>query len=84
MNEDEVWLDSKSLTRPTPQKRETKFDEEVSKIVGFPVRQTDPRLINLVIKWNRKKKSDMEQLMNDNHLTNPDFLIELKSIFNNG
>lgn len=84
MNEDEVWLDSKSLTRPALQKREPKFDEEVSKIVGFPVRQTDPRLINLVIKWNRKKKSDMEQLTNDNHLTNPDFLIELKKVFNNG
>lgn len=83
MFEDELrdgeWIDSKELTRPPKTSREPKFDVEVSKIVGKPVRMNDPRLIALLVKWKKRNKSED---VPDNHLRNPQFLVELKKTFN--
>ena len=72
------WIDSKEVMRAPAVNNEPKFDVEVSKIVGKPVRQNDPRLLALIVKWKRAK-ADPD--MKDNFLNRPDFLVELKQVF---
>ena len=61
-----------------PKKLAPKVDEEISKIVGKQVLGRDPRLIGLIVKY-QKKKDDPE--VPDNFLKNPKFITELKEVF---
>lgn len=76
---DSEWMSTKDLMRPTVAPRPIVYDEEVSKIVGKPVRNNDPRLIKLIIK--HKKGRSVEDPTPDNFLFKPDFLTELKEVF---
>ena len=80
MEEDLKWMSLGELK--TPEKRETKitYDEEVSKVLGKPIRTNDPKLISLVVKWNKQRKGDDD--MPDNHLSDPNKIKELKKVFN--
>ena len=75
---DNEWIGVKDLMRPELPPREPAYDVEVSKIVGKPVRNNDPRLFKLIAKW-KKVKADPDEM--DNFLYRPGFLIELKETF---
>ena len=74
------WINSRSrfthgLNKPT---EEPKVDEEVSHIVGKKIYAHDKRLLDLVVKFNRKR--DPEDLSPSNLLKNPYFIEELKEV----
>jgi len=55
---------------------ETKVDELASKVAGFKVFASDPRLLKLVVKWKKGKPQD--SMMPDNFLNDPQKVQELK------
>ena len=59
-----------------------KVDEVVSKIVGVPVMINDPRLIKLVVKWKRGSGGSADVATEDNFLSDPKKITELKKVFN--
>ena len=69
------WVNFRQRLNPVP-RPETPLDEEVSKIVGKPIRVNNPALIKLVAKW-KKAKGDSDEL--DNFLQDPIKIEELKT-----
>ena len=67
--------------RPKPVNKKPNIDVVVSKIVGKPVSKTDPRLIQIVNKWNDSKTHNGDEKP-DNHLSNPNKIKDLKRLFN--
>jgi hypothetical protein len=67
---------------PQGVKREQKFDETVSQIVGKPVLANDPRLIRLVVKWKNNTGNSVDTDVSDDFLQRPECLAELKEVFN--
>jgi len=67
------WHNFRESQRPKP--KEPAIDKLVSDIVGKPILMTDPRLINLVVKWKRQKN---DENMPDNFLSDPAKIDELK------
>ena len=67
------WHNFKESQKPKP--REPAIDKLVSEIVGKPILMTDPRLINLIVKWKREKN---DELTPDNFLQNSAHIEELK------
>ena len=81
MNEDIDWDGSniREMKRP-PLRNGSRIDEEVSRAVVKPVLMSDPRLLKLIVQWKQKHaESDMRY---DGYMRNPDFLVELKQVFN--
>jgi len=58
---------------------EPKIDPQASKICGKKILALDPRLINLVVKFKKKKKDPDAW---DNFYQNPEFIKQLKELFN--
>jgi hypothetical protein len=56
-----------------------KIDMLISKIVGKSVYMSDPKLIQLIVKWKKNRPQDSE--IPDNFLQNPNFIKELKETF---
>jgi len=72
------WINAKNIG-VLPKPIEPKVDEIISQVLGFKVYQSDPRLLNLVVKFKRMKKNDEET---DDFLNNPQFIKELRETFN--
>ena len=64
-------LNAQEAFLPIIKKRELMVDKLISKIVGKEVLSTDPKLINLVVKYKRKKNNPDEP---DNFLENFGFI----------
>lgn len=79
-SEDLDWIDARTM-RSAPTQRPVIYDEEVSKIVGLPIRMNDPRLIRLVVKWKKQFGSSEEGEKMDNFMYRPECLKELKDTF---
>jgi hypothetical protein len=56
-----------------------KVDEVITKIVGKKVFATDPKLIKLVVQYRKNKPLDTKEP--DNFLYDPNFIRELKKVF---
>ena len=69
----EDWVNLREARKPKPQK--PAIDKIVSEIVGKDILMTDPRLIDLVVKWKREKTDDKTL---DNFLQDPKKVEELK------
>ena len=67
---------------PPKKNLEPKRDDLISRILGKPILQSDPRLLRLIVKYKNGKKGDSTQP--DNFLENPKFIKELKEEFNKG
>ncbi len=65
---------------PPKKNLEPKRDELISKIVGKPVLQSDPRLLKVIMKYKNNKPLDSKTP--DNFLENPAFVKELKEVLN--
>jgi len=78
---EQEWREANYRNIIVPKKKslEPPIDPLVSKVVGKKVLARDPRLINLVAKWqnNRKKGDDVP----DNYLNDPEKIKELKETF---
>ena len=79
---DDEWIGLGDLKKPTQTERPVRYDEDVSKIVGYPIRVNDPRLIKLVANWRKRSKKDHDDFRPDNFLLNPERIKELKAAFN--
>ena len=79
---DNEWISPREMHRGHGAGREPQIDQEVSKILGKPVFATDPRLLRLVVAWKKKTGSTPDLPMNDNYLYHPEFLTELRQVFN--
>ena len=74
-----AWLNPENRFKPPARSNlEPKVDEIVSKIVGKKIYLTDPRLLKLVIKW--EKGIDENSLEIINHLADPHKVNELKEV----
>lgn len=82
MSESLDWINVRDMNRQPRPGREIKLDEEVSKVVGKPVSQTDPRLIRLIVEFKKKHNSTVDSDVQDNFMHRPDFLVALKKVFN--
>lgn len=67
---------------PRMNKTEQPVDPDISYIVGRPIRANDPRLISLVVKWKEKMSKDSDGTDNYAFLTIPEFVKEVKQVFN--
>lgn len=71
------WINAKEAFNPTLEpKKEPAIDKAVSEIVGKPIRVNDQRLVNLVVKYKKRRKGDEDEP--DNFLQNEAFIKELK------
>lgn len=69
-------INAKQMYNPAPAREfEPKVDALVSKVVGFTVYTTDPRLLRKVAEWKSQKVDPDEQ---DNFLKDPRKVEELK------
>ena len=71
------WASFRDAFRPNNPSLEPKIDEEISKIVGKPIRVNNPVLIKLVAKW-KKAKGDSDEP--DNFLADEDKIKELREV----
>jgi len=69
----EDWVNLREARKP--KKQPPAIDKAVSEIVGKDILMTDPKLINLVVKWKQEKGDIKTQ---DNFLSDPDKVAELK------
>ena len=65
----EDWVNLREARKP--KKQPPAIDKVVSEIIGKDILMTDPRLINLVVKWKQEKGNDV---------TPDNFLSDLKKI----
>ena len=80
MNSEELnWINARSMYAPRT-RLEPPIDGIISKIVGFKVYTTDPRILKTVVKWKRKKQGSED--VPDNFLENPQFIKDIKEAFN--
>lgn len=77
----EDWISARRAFMPNmrPSAPAT-VDKEVSRLVGKTVHTNDPRLVQKVVEWERKK--DPEAM--GNFLRDPRKVAELKKLFKNG
>lgn len=75
------WISYKEMNRRAPVDPNGKIDDEISHIVGKPVRVNDPRLIQLVVKWKKQMNYDPDGTLAYNFLRQSGFIAELKEVF---
>jgi len=73
-------INVRNINIPSKRKLEPKIDRVISEIVGKQVLVLDPRLMKLVVKYKKMKKNPEAF---DTYLQNPQFIKELKEVFNN-
>lgn len=78
MSEEIEFINARERFAPPP-RTEPKIDEAVSKVVGKPVRVSDPRLIKTVMGWKGNKPND--STVPDDYLRNPEKIRELQKAF---
>ena len=72
----EDWVNLRlAREKEAEERKKPAIDKAVSDIVGKPILMTDPRLINLVVKWKKEKGESNTQ---DNFLQDPKKIEELK------
>lgn len=76
------WINFKEMNRIPHVDTTAKIDEEVSHVVGKPIRVNDPRLIQLVVNWKKKINLDPEGTQTYNFMKQSGFIKDLKQVFN--
>ena len=70
-------INASDMYAPPKRRLEPRVDKTISEIVGKQVLARDPRLINLVVKFQQNKDIDAP----DNLFENSKFINELKQVF---
>lgn len=77
------YINAREARIITPRPKALKIDSIISKIVGRPVLATDPKLINLMVKWKKSANKSEDDMKQDNFLEDPKKLEELKHVLGN-
>lgn len=74
------WINAREMNNPGP-RLEPPIDKLISGIVGGKVYTTEPWILEIVIKYKRKRKDDGNGDIPDNFLGNPQFIKDIKEAY---